>query len=50
MIMLSLPPQPPLGDGDEGGHAEVPEPHEPRRGGRGRAGPRCGHQIGRAHV
>nr|XP_051708151.1 PRELI domain containing protein 3A isoform X2 [Oryctolagus cuniculus] len=31
-----------MGHRDQGCHAEVPEPDEPVRGGRGRAGARCG--------
>ncbi|XP_021120938.1 PRELI domain containing protein 3A isoform X2 [Heterocephalus glaber] len=33
---------PPVGHGDQGCHEEVPEPHEPQRGGCGCPGARCG--------
>lgn len=31
-----------MGHSDQGGHEEVPEPHEPQRGGRGRLGAQRG--------
>ena len=42
-LFLGSPPQLSMGDGDQGGNEEVPQPHEPQRCGGGRAGPRPGH-------
>ena len=35
-------PQPPMGDGNQGGHAEVPQPYEPQCVWGGRDGPGSG--------